>query len=137
MKSVSLDTNVLLRWLLRDVEEQAKAATRLISSDKSFTISDMAINEVVFVLERVVKADRQTVADNVFRILNQENFNCNRTLFKPAASLYVQHSGLSFVDCCLAIQAEQANTLPLYTFDKPLATRLKQAQLLESLDKEI
>ena len=131
MKHTSLDTNVLLRWLLGDIEEQAKIATRVIYSAKSFDISDMAINEVVFVLERVVKADRKVIADNIYRILAQENFNCNRLLLKPATELYIQHSNLSFVDCCLAVQAELNNTTPLYTFDKKLAAQLKSAKLLE------
>src|SRR3990167_5670852 len=131
MKHTSLYTNVLLRWLLEDIKEQTKIATRIISSGKSFYISDMAISEVVFVLERVVKADRKVIADNIYKILAQENFNCNRLLIKPATELYIQHLNLSFVDCCLAVQAELNNTTPLYTFDKKLAAQLKSAKLLE------
>lgn len=131
MKQTSLDTNVLLRWLLVDIKEQAELAGRLISSTRTFDISDMAISEVVFVLERVVGASRKTIADNVFRILGQENFNCSRVLLKPATQLYLQHPGLSFVDCCLAVYAELNDAVPLYTFDKKLATQLGQAKLLK------
>lgn len=131
MKRTSLDTNVLLRWLLQDIEDQAAAAEKLINSKADFDIADMAISELVYVLETLVGADRQTIANNIYRIVAQHNFNCNRELLMKVTKLYLRYPAQSFVDCCLVAYAELNGATPLFTFDKKLGKQLEQAKLLK------
>ncbi|OFC70968.1 PIN domain-containing protein [Alteromonas confluentis] len=48
---ISIDTNVLLRYLLQDDEKQAAAATQLISGSNSVLITDIVLAETVWTLK--------------------------------------------------------------------------------------
>lgn len=121
MKHVSLDTNCLARVLLNDVPEQAKKITDLLELNYYFHVSDYVFSEFCFLAEQVYKLDRKSIANSLETIMNIPKINCNQNLFKQVLPLYIQHPALSFIDCCLAVQAQLNNALPLYTFDKKLA----------------
>ena len=81
-KNASVDTNVLLRWLLGDVEHQEKRVNELLSSGAKYEIADLALNEVVYVLERFYKIERAVVVQNILAIIRHPQFVCNRNLFE-------------------------------------------------------
>jgi predicted nucleic-acid-binding protein len=124
MSAVSLDTNVLLRWLLGDVPEHTKLVEKLLAKNNTYHVADMAIQEVVYVLERLLKMDRNQVVANIRAIMAQANINCNRGLFELALDIYEKHNSLSFVDCCLASYAQIDDVAPIYTFDKAFIKKL-------------
>lgn len=128
-KSDSLDTNCLLRWLLNDLPEQSNLVAKLISTG-SHHVADIALIEFVYVLEKLYGYPRDLVAANLTVIIEHPNINSNRQLFASALPIYTQHPALSFTDCCLATYAELNQAIPLQTFDKKLAAKLPQAQLL-------
>jgi predicted nucleic-acid-binding protein len=126
----SLDACCILRWLLQDIPEQERAVHELLSNPGNYHIADTTLMEVVYVLERVYKQDRYFIASclNLIRSLNQ--INCNNTLISKVMPLYMANPAVSFADCCAAIYAELNKAEPLLTFDKVLAKRLPQAELL-------
>lgn len=127
----SLDTNILLRLLVNDIPEQHKAALNLVeNSTGQLAIADTAVMEVVFVLERYYELERKYIAEALEKLVGLPKFNCNRALFAKSLPLFVNHSSLSFEDCCLSIYAELNNALPLWTFDKKLANQSINAKLL-------
>jgi predicted nucleic-acid-binding protein len=132
--AASLDTNCLLRWLLGDVPEQTEAITRLLDSPEIFVAADAAVIEVVFVLEKVKKIDRDLIQKAVLAIMTQANIKCSREIFEEVMPSYVNHPKLSFTDCYLSVLAKRDNALPLYTFDRKLSNQL-HAKLL-SVDME-
>lgn len=71
---IGLDTNVLIRYIVRDDDDQAVAATRLIESKctpgKPGHISSIVLCEVAWVLSRGYKFDRQMVTDVLRGILS-------------------------------------------------------------------
>lgn len=118
-----VDTNILLDWLLdRDVS-RTKQVDRLMKQANELHIADVAIIEMVYVLESVYRFPRTTIISNVRKVLNEPIFNCNRMMFGRAISTYGDHPALSFVDCCLMQYAELQNALPLWTFDKKLVSQ--------------
>ncbi|MDR0323502.1 MAG: hypothetical protein LBI12_03525, partial [Treponema sp.] len=84
----SLDTNCLLRWLLDDVPEQTAIITQIIDTEKNLTISDVALIEIVFVLEKIKKISRETIAKALLAIFEKDNIFCNRDLFNEILSVY-------------------------------------------------
>jgi predicted nucleic acid-binding protein len=66
----------------------------------------------------------------VYRLLKQWRVSCNRVLFEGAMPLYIEHSGLSFEDCCLSVYAQLNNAEPLWTFDKKLANQAPNSKLV-------
>jgi predicted nucleic acid-binding protein len=130
--AASLDTNCLLRWLLGDLPEQAEAVTRLLASQDTFAVADAVIIEVVFVLEKLKKIDRELIQKAVMAIMAQANIKCSRELFEETMPIYAEHPKLSVTDCYLSVLAKREKALPLYTFDHKLANQL-QAKLVPGL----
>ncbi|MCL2882522.1 MAG: PIN domain-containing protein [Coriobacteriia bacterium] len=128
----SLDTNILLRLYLKDIPAQFELAKRLVEAPgKKFTISDTAIIEYVFVLERHYGFTRDQIAEMVTALMSRGNFYCNRTVFPSAIELYRRNQALSFEDCYLAEIARIQEATPLWTFDKALAQKCPVAQELK------
>jgi predicted nucleic-acid-binding protein len=113
----SLDTNVLLRWLTSDIPEQAREADRLLMGGGSFRVSDLAILELVFALERSYDYPREDIALNIGLLSDQKQLVFNRVLVDHAMSMYVARPKLSYADCALAAEAVLTSAAPLYTFD--------------------
>ncbi|HXH27093.1 MAG TPA: PIN domain-containing protein [Candidatus Acidoferrum sp.] len=130
MSQKSLDTSVVIRWLLDDVHDQHLATKALIESDQKLQLADVALNEIVFVLEKVALLERNMIAEFITAITERRNINCNRTLLTHVLPLYVQHPKLSFTDCSLAVYVELNNAAPLLTFDRKLAAQMQAAELV-------
>lgn len=131
MDEVSLDANVILRWFLQDIPTQFDAAQRLIESDAKLHVADIALSEVVYVMERVVRLDRDLIAEFIRGLMGQGNIICNRILLIRVLDRYVRWPAVSFNDLCLAAYAELNNATPLYTFDKAFAK--KQSPVVQEL----
>ena len=127
---VSADTNILLRWVLNDLPDQAAAADTLLRNEDGCRIEDVAINEMVFVLEKVYGFEHQLVAGFVRSLIALGQVDCDRVLFSNALRMYEKYAQLSFADCYLAAKANQSGNRPLYTFDKQLAKKAEPAELL-------
>lgn len=128
----SLDTNVLLRLILRDVPDQHAAAVRLIKgSPGQLSIADMAIVEVAFVLGRNYGFSRMAIQETLDNVLALPLINANRGLFSRAFPMFVKNPGLSLEDCCFAAYAESNGATPLWTFDRKLARQAAAAKLVD------
>lgn len=121
-KNASVDTNVLLRWLLGDVEHQERKVNELLSHGTKYEVADLALNEVVYVLERFYKIERAVVVQNVLAVMGHPQFVCNKNLFEKVIPLYLKEPALSITDCALLVYARLQNATPLYTFDKKLVS---------------
>jgi predicted nucleic-acid-binding protein len=127
----SLDTNVLLRLLLNDIPEQHTAAKKLMrQTNNQFAVADTVIIELVFALDRYYGFSRLQIAEAVDGLMVLKEINCNRILFEKALPIFINHSGLSFEDSCLAIYAQLNEAEPLWTFDKKLANQAANARLV-------
>lgn len=127
----SLDTNVLLRIILRDNAELFDAARALLEQHKSFAIADQAIVEIVFALGGHYEYARTEIAEVIVQLMNNQHLVLNRALFDKVLPLYTRHSGVSFTDCCLAVYAKLNKQTPLYTFDKKMARDLPHVELVQ------
>jgi predicted nucleic-acid-binding protein len=121
--TASLDTNVLLRLVLNDVPEQIVAINKLLARGSKFEVSDAALIEMVFVLERSYKITRSVVDENLRFIIGHPQLVCNKYLFDKVLSLYVSAPTLSIHDCTLLWYARLNQKKPLYTFDKKLVSK--------------
>lgn len=118
--NASVDTNLLLRLVLNDVPEQEVSVKKLLSVGVRYEVADVALTEMVFVLERLYKMERQMITQFLLVILRHPQFVCNKTLFERVLPIYVSKPALSIVDCALLVYARLNNATPLYTFDKKL-----------------
>lgn len=118
----SLDTNIVLRYILGDVESQTKIVDKLIGSGINLRVSDLVIAEIVYILE--AKGFRRSeVVETLEPLLAQNNLYITRSVVSPALEMYEKHSSVSFVDAMLVFDTSQSYATPLYTFDKKLANK--------------
>jgi predicted nucleic-acid-binding protein len=131
MKHESLDTNVLMRFVLQDVPQQYKQAKDLLSNkSRRYFVSDVMIFEFIYGLETHYQFSREQISDVVKGLLTREGINCNREVIRMTLSSYVEHKALSYADCYFAASARFMNATPLWTFDKDLAKKIPEAELL-------
>lgn len=125
----SLDTNILLRLLLRDDAKLFDAALELLARHKQFAVADQAIIEIVFALGGHYGYSRAAIAGVISELMSNQHLNLNRPLFMKVLSQYVKHTSVSFTECCLAAYAALNKQTPLYTFDKKFARDLPHVEL--------
>ncbi|MEX0881687.1 MAG: PIN domain-containing protein [Candidatus Saccharimonadales bacterium] len=124
----SLDTSVILRFLLNDHPAQSPAVNKLIASSppNSFYVSDVAIVEAVWVMQgHNYIIPRSFIAEALAKLTETPQIKCNRDLIYSIIPIYLSlPSSVSFTDIALAAYAKLTNNKPLLTFDKQLARKL-------------
>lgn len=126
----TLDANLILRWLLDDVPAQTRAVDLLFAESAELVAPDVALIEVVFVLERVMRITRPAIAEGMRALLGRANIKTDRALWTEVLRHYEGLPKLSVADIFLALQAEAKGETPLLTFDKKLAGQMTCAELL-------
>lgn len=114
----SLDANVILRFLLRDIPEQSAKSRQLIFTTVCY-VSDVIITEVAFVLERRISMSRDQVAALLGKFVELPTIVCNESLLVSTIDLFAKRRQLSFPDCYAAVEARR-NSDKLFTFDTSL-----------------
>lgn len=117
----SIDTNIILRFLLNDIPSQTIRAQKLITKEPVY-ISDVILTEAVFVLERTLNYDRSFIAGMFRAFLGLSGVMHNDHLVPDVLDMYERRKALSFVDCYAAVEAAAFGTT-LYTFDKKLLSQ--------------
>lgn len=131
-REVSFDTNLLIRWILQDVPEQAALVIAILKDPtiKQIHIADMAIAEVVWILSSPrVGYKRAEIVEILDILFSHPKASYNRALIDKVLPFYVSHPAISFVDACLASYAELAGN-QLLTFDRKLSRQSKHAKLV-------
>lgn len=118
---ISLDTNVVLRFLLDDVPGQTQKATKVIEKNKVY-VTDVVVVEVIYVLEKVIMLSREDIAKLVTDFLGFANVVHNPYFLLEVVQRYEHHPSLSIVDCYAASEAKAYNN-QLVTFDKRLVSQ--------------
>jgi predicted nucleic acid-binding protein len=126
----TLDTNILLYYVLPDVSGKREQVLDLINKQGTvYYAPDLAIYEMVYVLEKVQGFTRAQVHQAVQAIMMHGSIRCNDGLLEGVLSLYETHPKLSFADCYLASEAQSHKRVPLWTADKKLANQCECAEL--------
>lgn len=127
----SLDTNIILRLILRDVPVQCVMIQDLfMRHGYVYNIADLVIEEVAYVLQKSYGWTRDGIVAALKDVFDIVPLNYNRALFERVFPMYVDHPKLSFNDCCLAVYADLNGANPLWTFDRALAEEVKGVELV-------
>ena len=118
---LSLDTNVVLRFLLDDIPEQTKKATNVIQKNKVY-VTDVVVVETIYVLEKVILLPRQDIVKLVTDFLGFASVVHNPYFLEEVIEFYEHHPSLSIVDCYASAEAKAFDN-QLTTFDKLLVSR--------------
>ena len=114
-----IDTNVILRYLLNDIPEQADKTANVIY-DGAFT-KEIVIAEVVYVLSGVYNYSRTEISNELLKLLELVSIEKENVL-KESLNLFKETS-LDFVDCIL-ISYNKIENIEIFSFDKKLNKKL-------------
>lgn len=129
----SLDTNVLVRFLVQDDAVQGEAAAALIRSSvrtgSALFVPVTVTLELEWVLRSAFGFDKSAVIRALFGLLASFELDFESEGAVEAALAQYEQSPADFSDCMHAALARRANQQPWWTFDKA-ASRLVGAKLL-------
>ena len=131
---VALDTNVIVRYLVRDNLEQAEAARGLVeglTSENPGFICRESMVEIAWVLKRVYRFSRAQISETLVELTASESIVVECSEEVAAAAYRYGEGGAEFADLMILSAAVRAGTGPLYTFDRKLS-RMKGAVLVEA-----
>jgi predicted nucleic-acid-binding protein len=119
---IGLDTNVLVRYLVRDDPHQTAVATRLIESkctaDEPGRLTLVVLCELVWVLGRGYEYERPAIAGLVRRMLSAEDLQVERSeLAWQALNLY-EEGKADFADYLIGVCNKADGAQATFTFDR-------------------
>jgi predicted nucleic-acid-binding protein len=122
---ITADTNLLVRAVTGDNEQQSKAAQTALKKAELVAISISALCELAWVLAHGYKVPSALVAEAIRRLLNGVNVVVNR----PAAEagLALLDAGGDFADGVIAYEGNWLGANTFVSFDKK-AVKLIEAQ---------
>lgn len=126
----AIDTNVLVRLLVRDDPRQVKAAEAFIANGA--WVSHLVLAETLWVLAALYERTAQQIVSAVERLLAHTDLILqDADAVSAALNQFRAKPALGFSDCLVFEIARKAGHLPLGTFDRQLG-KLADAQRLES-----
>ena len=128
---ITVDTNVLIRAVVRDDKAQARAAAKLLKEAEIIAISLPSLCEFVWVLRRVYNFGHQEIAAAIEALLNTGNVAVNR----PAVELglAILNAGGDFADGLIAYEGNWLGGDTFVSFDKKAVALIAQQGLRTEL----
>ncbi len=113
---VAVDTNILVRAVVRDDEQQADAAAALLLSAETIAVSVSCLCEFVWVLRRVYGFGQGEIAAAIDALLAAANVAANRPAVE--AGLAMLKAGGDFADGVIAYEGRWLGGETFISFDK-------------------
>jgi predicted nucleic-acid-binding protein len=120
----ALDTNVVVRLLVRDDEEQYRRAElifRLATAGSGVWLASVVLVEVVWVLRVAYKFDRATAAASLRRLIDTEGVQVEDGPTTRLALAAFEAGAADFADYLILESARRDGALPLHTFYERLS----------------
>ena len=115
-----MDSNVLLRHLTGDPEDQASSATRFLAESRVLLLADLILAEVAFVLSSYYEAPRPQVATALRAILAFPAVRvADSALLHRAVEIY-EFDRLHFAEAYIVASAERSGVGVVASFDRAI-----------------
>jgi predicted nucleic-acid-binding protein len=130
---IGIDTNILVRFFVRDNERQTAVATRYLAerseTDPAF-VSAVVVCELVWVLEKSYGYSDAAIHNALASLFESSNIVVERTDLVDRAIAEAREAKADISDCIIAAIAADAGVEKTVTFDKPAAKRIPGMELL-------
>lgn len=121
---IGLDTNVLIRYLMSDDEEQSASARALIegAADRGepMLICHVVLCEVTWVLARAFRVPKDVLAEALTDVIRTAQFVVEAPDVAIRAVARFERGGADFADYLIAERCAEAGADVVATFDKQL-----------------
>jgi len=116
----AVDTNVLIRLVTRDDEDQVASAEAFV--ERGAWVSHLVLAEATWVLSAAYDLEHSAIATAVDMLLNHRTLTVqDADVVVEALTHYRKKPSLGFSDCLVLEIARKAGHVPLGTFDKNLS----------------
>jgi predicted nucleic acid-binding protein len=118
---ISADTSVLVRYLVGTPTGQARAAARLIDSDREIGVSPVALAECAHVLRTQYGVPREDIIETLISLVQRQNVNVLGMRTEAIVDALVRARSLPgrpIPDALIVAASVAAGALPLLTFDR-------------------
>lgn len=128
MAEIIIDTNAILRFILKDVSTQHIEVYELIKKAKfkkiKIVVPEIVVFETFFTLKSYYEYEKESLLTVLESLLSADYLKVESNQnFMEAVKVY-KTSNLEFVDCFLISKSKSLN-LKLFTFDKNIKKYLK------------
>lgn len=115
----AVDTNVLVRLIVRDDLAQAQAAEKFVG--QGAWVSLLALAEATWVLSTVYELSAAQIAEALDKLLDHQHLVLqDPDVVRTALRQFEKRPSLGFSDCLMLHIAAKAGHVPLGTFDRDL-----------------
>lgn len=114
--NVTVDTNVLVRAVMRDHQAQARAAAKLLREASVIAVTLPCLCEFVWVLRKVYRVGTNDICAAIRRLLDAANVQADRPAI--AAGLALLEAGGDFADGIIAHEGAWLGGTTFVSFDK-------------------
>lgn len=128
---ISVDSSVLVRYLVGEPAEQARRAQAVIEGDQPVAIPVVVLLETAHVLRTQYGVARRDVLDTLLELVTRagvETLGVDRGLIIEALVRARELPGSPLPDALVAATVRDAGALPLFTVDRDLARHGVQVQ---------
>jgi predicted nucleic-acid-binding protein len=116
----AVDTNLLIRLIVRDDSRQVAAAEAFI--ERGAWVSHLVLAEAAWVLSAVYERDARSLAATIEMLLNHKTLSIqDADVVAAALEHFRRRPAVGFSDCMLLEIARKSGHLPLGTFDRNLS----------------
>jgi predicted nucleic-acid-binding protein len=116
----AVDTNVLVRLIVRDNADQVSAAEAFVANGA--WVSQLVLAETIWVLDAVYECTEKQIAASIHMLLNHKDLTLqDPDVISAALEYFRAQPRLGFSDCLVLEIARKSGNLPLGTFDRNLA----------------
>lgn len=124
-----VDTNILVRLIIQDHPAIAKRCRNLLLySDEDIFITDLAVAEVVWVLEKTYACSKEEIARKLILLVSSPRIEfSDRELLQQALVLFGEHN-VSFTDAYHTALGRRRGRDAVYSYDRDFE-RLKFPRL--------
>jgi predicted nucleic-acid-binding protein len=123
-----LDTNVIIRFLINDNEELYNRSKEILSSIEAGRIKakiiESVLAEIVFVLEKVYKVEREKICTLLVAIIGMHGLDQTNTLLYKQALDFYSNSKVDIVDSLL-LAYQKVHECNILSFDRDVTRKLK------------
>ena len=113
---ITIDTNVLVRFVLKDDEEQAKAAKEILETATLIAVPLPCLCEFVWILKRGAGLAKADIIRAIEALANAQNVVMNRPAVEAGLALFA--AGGDFADGVIAHEGQWLGGETFVSFDK-------------------
>jgi predicted nucleic-acid-binding protein len=121
---ITVDTNILVRAVVRDDEKQAEAAAKLLKEAEVIAVSLPCLCEFVWVLRSVYGFAQQDISSALDALLDAGNVTVNRPAVDAGMAIF--NAGGDFADGLIAFEGSWLGGETFVSFDKTAVSLITQ-----------